>query len=52
MTKLTQNAAENSVRRGYVRPSLTVYGSVRELTGAMSGTGTDSSVMKMNDINP
>lgn len=51
MTKLTQNGAENSVRRGYTRPTLTVYGSVRELTGAKSGAGTDQSAMHMNDVN-
>ncbi|MFM2370332.1 MAG: hypothetical protein RIS85_54 [Pseudomonadota bacterium] len=50
MTKLTQNTATNAVRRGYSRPSLTVYGSVRELTGAMSGVGTDSSSMFMTGV--
>lgn len=48
MTKLTQNTA--AVRRGYARPSLTVYGSVRELTGAMSGGGTDASSMFMATV--
>lgn len=37
-------------RRAYARPSLTIYGSVRELTGAMSGTGTDASLMFMATV--
>lgn len=34
-------------RRAYARPSLTVYGSVRDLTGAMSSTGADNMGMFM-----
>ncbi|MFN4134988.1 MAG: lasso RiPP family leader peptide-containing protein [Novosphingobium sp.] len=34
-----------AARRAYARPALTVYGSVRELTGAMSGAGTDNMSM-------
>ncbi len=46
----TANTANG--RRAYARPSLTIYGSVRELTGAMSGTGTDNNLEQMNAVNP
>ncbi len=45
MTDRNQNASK--ARRSYARPSLTVYGSVRELTGGMSATGTDAMLMFM-----
>lgn len=41
-----------AARRAYARPALTVYGSVRELTGAMTGAGTDNMAMVMNVGNP
>ncbi len=41
-----------AVRAAYVRPTLTTFGSVRELTGAMSQAGTDNTAMNMNDVNP
>ena len=41
-----------AARRAYARPALTVYGSVRELTGAMTGSGTDNMGMIMTDGNP
>ena len=34
-----------ATKLAYSRPSLTVYGSVRELTGGASGTGTDTAGM-------
>lgn len=51
---MTMNSASNrgAARRAYARPALTVYGSVRELTGAMSGAGTDNTSMLMNVGNP
>ncbi|MFN3423596.1 MAG: hypothetical protein ACK40C_02720 [Novosphingobium meiothermophilum] len=36
-----------TTRRAYTRPTLAVYGSVRELTGAMSGAGADMMAMFM-----
>ncbi|MFN3470191.1 MAG: lasso RiPP family leader peptide-containing protein [Novosphingobium sp.] len=36
-----------AARRAYARPALIVYGSVRELTGGMSGSGTDMMAMVM-----
>lgn len=37
-----------AARRSYSRPALTIYGSVRELTGGMSGAGLDGMSMAMN----
>jgi hypothetical protein len=45
VTDRNSNARNATARRTYARPSLTVYGSVRELTGGMSGTGTDAMLM-------
>lgn len=36
-------------KRRYTSPSLTVYGSVRDLTGAVSGTMSDGSSMQASD---
>lgn len=47
MTDTRSTAKNATARRAYARPSLTIYGSVRELTGAMSGTGTDTMLMFM-----
>lgn len=42
MTDRNSNASNASARRTYARPALTVYGSVRELTGGMSSSGSDA----------
>ncbi|MFN3552101.1 MAG: lasso RiPP family leader peptide-containing protein [Novosphingobium meiothermophilum] len=34
-----------TTRRAYSRPTLVVFGSVRELTGAMTGMGADMMAM-------
>lgn len=47
MTDRNSNARNATARRTYARPALTVYGSVRELTGGMSGVGTDAMGMFM-----
>lgn len=52
MTDHNSTANNANSRRAYARPSLTIYGSVRELTGAMSGTGTDNNLEQMNAGNP
>ncbi|HQS95376.1 lasso RiPP family leader peptide-containing protein [Novosphingobium sp. 17-62-19] len=45
MTDRNSNARNASDRRTYARPALTVYGSVRELTGGMSSSGSDGMLM-------
>jgi hypothetical protein len=45
VTDRNSNASKASVRRTYARPALTVYGSVRELTGGMSSSGSDAMLM-------
>ncbi|MFY7837216.1 MAG: lasso RiPP family leader peptide-containing protein [Novosphingobium sp.] len=45
MTDRNPNARNVAARRTYARPALTVYGSVRELTGGMSAGGTDGMLM-------
>lgn len=45
VTDRNSNARNASDRRTYARPALTVYGSVRELTGGMSSSGSDGMLM-------
>ncbi|MCY1670927.1 hypothetical protein OVA07_07845 [Novosphingobium sp. SL115] len=47
MTERSSDARKVVARRAYARPNLTIYGSVRELTGAMSATGSDMMAMLM-----
>ncbi|CAH0497581.1 hypothetical protein [Novosphingobium sp. CECT 9465] len=42
MTELNKNARKTTARAAYARPTLMVYGSVRELTGGMSSAGSDA----------
>ena len=54
---MTDNATRSAARASYSRPELTVYGSVRNLTGgsvgSMSdGTGTRSIAMGMMGMLP
>jgi len=41
MTTMSKNNGTAAARAAYARPVLTVYGSVRELTGGMSGVSAD-----------
>jgi len=41
MSDMNKNARTVAARASYARPTLMVYGSVRELTGGMSATGAD-----------
>lgn len=41
MADMNKNARTAATRASYARPSLMVYGSVRELTGGMSANGSD-----------
>ncbi|NLR69430.1 lasso RiPP family leader peptide-containing protein [Novosphingobium sp. ERN07] len=45
MTDRNSNVRNVAARRAYARPALTVYGSVRELTGGMSAAGSDAMLM-------
>ncbi len=45
MMKATDH--QNAAKRSYSAPVLTVYGSVRELTGTNSGTTTGDATMRM-----
>lgn len=53
MTKSSSKAALTSdCKRAYSKPSLSVYGSVRELTGSTSGAVGDGSGMNMLASDP
>ncbi|MBB3860634.1 hypothetical protein GGQ88_001900 [Novosphingobium hassiacum] len=41
MADMSKNTRAVLARAAYARPTLMVYGSVRELTGGMSATGSD-----------
>ena len=52
MTKTVEISGSPAKKAPYATPSLTVYGSVRELTGGISGTLGDGSNMNMTASDP
>lgn len=48
MVDVAKNSGVQAKKQAYAAPTLTVFGSVRELTGGVSGTNGDGTAMNQS----